>query len=246
MEEYKKFLTIASADADSRCNYKAYSFMCAAQEIANNHATSLGFGYNQFIERNIAWVLSRMKVRFIRSPKWLDDVSLTTWHKGISGLFSLRDFEVRSAKDESVLIAATSSWLIINLETRRMLRTDHAVAQESYISSVVRKNAIDCECEKLISPIDLKGCGTHTVQYSDIDFNHHVNNAKYIEWAFDCIDPGILLSKDIDGYQINFNHEAKLGDVIDLSISSPHTDSFFVEGRRGDDNIFQTIIKLKP
>ena len=60
---------ICTCDVDIRKSYKAFSFMTQAQEIANYHASRIGFGYADLIKDNIVWVLSRMKVSYLSSPK---------------------------------------------------------------------------------------------------------------------------------------------------------------------------------
>ena len=185
------------------------------------------------IKDNIVWVLSRMKVSYLSSPKWEDEVELTTWHKGREGVFSLRDFEITPAGGGSPLVQATSSWLLIDAGTRRMLRPDHVLGEKSTSTALDRNG--------------MEQVRTHEVLYSDMDFNLHTNNAKYVEWAFDAL-PAEELSRGggIDSYQINFNHETRLGDRVDLFRAATAPGEFFVEGRCGGKTVFQTNIRLKP
>ncbi len=243
MDKFQKKFIIESAEADSKKNYKIYSFLCATQEIANNHATSLNFGYNQLINDNCAWVLSRLKAQYITSPKWQEEVNMSTWHKGVNGIFSIRDFVITN--QSGTLIKCTSSWLILNLESRKIQRIDRFLGDLT-TSSSVKESAIECPCEKLTPPSDMRFVRKKEVLYSDIDFNLHVNNAKYMEWALDCIDAKIMIEQDTSEFQINFNHEAKIGDIIDLYIGKVSENDFFIEGKNDNNNIFQTIIKLKP
>ncbi len=244
MNSLKKNFIVDTTEVDPKQNYKAYSFLSSTQEAASNHANTLGFGYNQLIKENYAWVLSRQRVVFQRVPKWQEKVSMTTWHKGMNGIFAIRDFILES-EEGSPLILSTSSWLIINLETRRMQRTENIFGVLAN-DSINRRDAIPQTCEKLISPKNLEFCRKHTVLYSDLDMNLHTNNAKYLEWALDCIPAEILLNREIAEFQINFSHETRINDNIDLYLSSPSDNSFFVEGKNGETLIFQIIIKLKP
>lgn len=236
--------TISSSDVDTGKNYKPFSFMCDAQEAANIHATEIHFGYDDLIRKNCAWVLSRIRVKYLKSPKWGDNVSLTTWHKGRDGIFYLRDFEMKDAAGAS-LILSTSSWLILNLESRKMIRANH-ILPDGCFSDVYGGDAIAEHCDRLTAPEDLKFSMEKEIRYSDIDFNGHANNAKYIEWAFDCINPELLFKSEIDEYQINFTHEARLGDTVGLYLAYIETNSIFIEGTVNNTTIFQTIIKLKP
>ena len=84
--------TIPCYQTDSKWRLKPASFMDLAQEAANTHAATLGFGYDDLIQSRTAWVLSRVNIHFLKSPLWRDEVTLTTWHKGLERLFFLRDF----------------------------------------------------------------------------------------------------------------------------------------------------------
>ena len=74
--------TLRTSDVDIRKNYKAFAFMSMAQEMANRHASRIGFGYDDLIRDNISWVVSRMRVKYLEAPKWEDEIQFSTWHKG--------------------------------------------------------------------------------------------------------------------------------------------------------------------
>lgn len=236
---------IRTADVDIRKSYKAFSFMCQAQEIANYHASEIGFGYRDLIKDNVVWVLSRMHVRFIQAPKWEDEVALTTWHKGRDGVFSLRDFELTSADGDMLLARSTSSWLLIDTGSRRMLRPDHILGDKSTTTALDRDSIAE-HCGKLISPKDMDLVHTRKVLYSDVDFNGHTNNAKYVEWAFDAMDPKELDTLSLDEYQINFNHETRLGDTVEIYRAPTGGRAWFLEGRSEGKSVFQMTVRLKP
>jgi acyl-ACP thioesterase len=95
--------------------------MNLAQEAAGQHAVHLGFGYDDLIKSNTAWILSRVHIEFVDTPKWKEDVVLKTWHKGLNRLFYLRDFIMTDSEGRE-RVKATTSWLVLNLETRRLVR----------------------------------------------------------------------------------------------------------------------------
>ena len=225
---------IRTSDVDIRKNYKAFAFMSMAQEMANRHASRIGFGYDDLIRDNISWVVSRMRVKYLEAPK------------GPDGVFSLRDFEVADEEGKRTLIQATSSWLLIDTATRRMLRPDHVLGEKSPATALDR-DAIAEHCGKLVTPKEgMELIRTHEVLYSDADFNAHTNNAKYVEWAFDTLPLETVSGKDIDEFQINFNHETRPGETVDLLRGTAGPDTFFVEGRCADKTVFQCSIRLKP
>jgi len=221
--------------------------MNIAQEMANRDAARLGFGYDRLLELNTIWVLSRMEVRFLRAPVWREIVELDTWHKGEDGIFSLRDFLIRDENGTEDLLAATSSWLIINLKTRRIQRPQ-LLFSDTTLSQKKERHAIETPCGKIEEPDPelIQPAGQKTVSYSDIDFNGHVNNAKYIEWAMDHLYPAQVASRKVDRFRINFNIEAHLSDHIEMMAAQTDPLTNYVEGMKEGKSIFRAEISFKP
>ena len=107
---YQLVKSLDCSEVDVMQRIRPAAFMEIAQEIAYLAASAMGFGYNQLIGSRQAWVLSRMTFRILDAPRWRDEVTVTTWHKGTAGPFSLRDFIVSDAAGKP-LILSTSSWV---------------------------------------------------------------------------------------------------------------------------------------
>ena len=110
------------------------------------------------------------------------------------------------------------------------------------------RSAIKTPCAKIEVPDRdlLRPAGQKTVNYSDIDFNGHVNNAKYIEWALDYLDPSLVSSRKVDCFRINFNNEGLLSDRIDMITAVTNSLTYYVEGVNKGKNIFRAEISFKP
>ncbi|MGM9736449.1 MAG: acyl-[acyl-carrier-protein] thioesterase [Candidatus Cryptobacteroides sp.] len=231
MKRYEQEIIIPCYCTDASWRLKPVSFMNYAQEAANRHATAIGFGYDDLIASRTAWVLSRMHIIFYKAPLWRDAVTFYTWHKGSERLFFLRDFLMRG-KDAEPLVAATTSWLVLNLDTRRLVR-DPGLVDESTVCS---DNAIETPCDKVQIPKDLQPefAMEHIVAYSDVDMNGHTNNAMYVEWAMNVIDYECAVSRPVRELKINFNHETRPADHVELYKASCEDEAglhWFVEGR---------------
>lgn len=250
LTEEKKFrqpLTIPCYAADKDFSLRPTAFMDYAQEIAYLAASRLGFGYEAVTEHHTAWVLSRMSIDFINPPKWRDNVSLDTWHKGTDGLFFLRDFEVKD-KDENVLIAATSSWLIIDMQTRRLVRSDEMQKVLTFDVQCTA-DALPEPAPKLSMPKDVEKeiLSPHVVLPSDMDFNGHTNNVRYAAWSIDCIPAEILASRPIRHLNISFTKETTLSEPVSLTracVEEGETLRYIIEGTVGGKQAFITEIVL--
>ena len=238
MLKYTDKYTIPCYDTDASWRLKPTSFMNLAQEAAGRHAVYLGFGYDDLIKTNTAWILSRVHVEFVDTPKWREEITLNTWHKGLNRLFFLRDFLITDNEGRT-RVKATTSWLVLNLETRRLVRDPNLMEE----GTVCTENVIDTPADKVQMPKDVEAelVRRRTVSYSDIDTNGHTNNAMYMQWSMNSVGYEITSARPVKEFTINFNHETKAGDVVDIYRASVEKEDglhVFVEGKLGDVSSF--------
>lgn len=238
MNKYNQKFVIPCYFTDASWRLKPASFMDMAQEAATCHAQILGFGYDDLIASRTAWILSRLHVEFVDTPRWRENISLTTWHKGLSRLFFLRDF-ILTDDAGNVRVKATSSWLVLNLDTRRLVR-DPKLMDEGTTCS---EDVLDAPADKVQMPkgADLELVMEHVVSYSDVDINDHTNNAMYMHWAMDAVDYQTASSRAVKSMTINFNHETKQGDRVAIYrfVSEDETGlHVYIEGKVGDTSAF--------
>ena len=225
-------------ETDAAWRLKPASFMNMAQEAAGCHAVELGFGSDDRIAKNTAWILSRVRVDFLDTPLWREDMTLTTWHKGLNRLFFLRDFIMTDSEGRE-RVKATTSWLVMNLETRRLVRDPNLMED----GTICTENAIETPADKVQMPKDKEPMFVmnHLVSYSDVDTNGHTNNAMYMHWAMDAVDYEISSQRPVKSFTINFNHETKPGDLVAISkvvVEQEDGRHVFVEGKVDDTSAF--------
>ena len=238
MIRFVQNLVIPCYDTDAAWRLKPSAFMNLAQEAAGQHAVYLGFGYDDLIVSNTAWILSRLNIKFLDTPLWRDEITLTTWHKGLNRLFYIRDF-VLTDKDGKERVKATTSWLVMNLENRRLVRDPKLVDMDG----ICTDDAIETPADKVQMPKDIEAeyVMDHRVSYSDVDTNGHTNNAMYMQWAMDTVEYEIASTRPVKEVTINFNHETKADDIVSLYRTSVEKEDglhVFVEGRLGDVSAF--------
>ena len=228
--------TIPCYGTDVAHYLKPGAFMDLAQELANVSADSLGFGFDDLQRYGVAWILSRMHIEFPDMPRWRDRVELQTWHKGFEGPFYVRDFRMLGA-DGRPAVLATSSWLILDMATRRLLRREHLEGKLP-LDTECPESAIEAPCGKVVMPAaGLEQRAEYRVAYSDVDFVGHANNARYVVWAMDCLDFEEVSTRRVRSLRINFNKEVCAGETVEL-FRAPVEGGWAVEGRVGDRSSF--------
>ena len=156
------------------------------QEAASLNAETLAFSKSDFeaAGENISWVLTRLKVRIARFPKWEEKVSILTFPRGGRRIVAYRDFVLTGA-DGVELGRATSEWMLIDLASRKIVAIPdgvfaaaNTVREPVFGEEPFAKLRWDCKAE---SPDAL----AFRARRGDIDLNGHVNNVHYVEWLME-------------------------------------------------------------
>lgn len=172
---------VHSYEVDRHQKLSIRALMSLFQELANQHADLLGFGYKDLNTIKQAWVLSRMRIEIKRRPIWNEEISLKTWTAGMIGLFGTRYFNFSDRNEQ--LIAASSDWLVIDIEKRKPIRKSNDDFQD-FLHSEKSTTKPPGKLPQLKSPELL---ATKKVEILDIDMNGHVNNIHYLAWVLDAI-----------------------------------------------------------
>lgn len=238
-EIYSKNHTIACYEADANQLMRPTAMLDMMQEAANINATALGFGYDELINSNTAWVLSRIHVKFEKLPLWRQEVNLKTWHKGVAKLFYLRDF-ILSDTEGNTMIKATTSWLIIDMNTRRLVRNSDLATSPDKCN---KEDAIAEPADKVVVPVDIEPelVRKHPVTWSEIDTNGHVNNVKYAVWALDAVKPEDIKEKPLKELLINYDAEVMPGDTVKIYRTMQETEDghvYYITGKVDDKQNF--------
>ncbi len=171
------------------------------QDIAWEHANILGFGFDKLKKEQQFWVLSRLLVKIDRRPVWGENFTLETWSRGTDGFYGYRDFNFAD-ETGNIVIQATSSWLVINAETKRIVRLTDFNDFPTYEESVFGENAGKVNSPKSNSELEFT-----PVRFNEIDINQHFNTGRYIERIIDSYDFEFHEKNDLIEFEINFLKE---------------------------------------
>jgi medium-chain acyl-[acyl-carrier-protein] hydrolase len=205
---YKKPFLVRSVDIDGSGHIQPVVFIEYLLDAAGEHAASGGLAVTDMFRKGVTWVLSRFHIEVLRYPAWGRTVTIETWPSGRQPLFAVRDYTV--SDDKGPLAAATSSWLIVDLNTRRPVRT--AAHLEGF--PLLEKRAIDDPFASLPAPQREDDVKEFPVFHSDIDLNKHVTASVYIHRALETVPEAILFKLRPTSIEVNFRGEAFYGDRL--------------------------------
>lgn len=217
--------------ADRLTMSAAYNF---CQEVAGNHAASLGVGAEFMAANGIAWILSRMSAELESRPKAGSRIVVRTWPRGTERLFAIREYEL-FGDDGARIGRGRSAWLIVDTATFRPRRP------EALAAGLPVNAGMDAMPDGAGPVAAVEGLGSayeRRVAYSDLDYNGHVNNSRYVQWIQDALEPDELSSARAMRLDVNYLAELRPGQSAALFTGEVQpgtgwTRAAMVEGRLG-------------
>lgn len=188
------------------CNY--------LQEAAGDHAIELGFGILELQTRGLSWMIARLHLKLARDVPWGDVVTLVTWPSGLKGrLVALRDFRILDARGAEVG-EAVSEWLTVDLAAQRIVRP--AAAFQAVVPPDVARVPLAASDGggKFAGLAKVDATARILVRRADHDFNDHVNNVHYVEWALEAL-PAAFRARPVRELDIVFRQAAHAGDELE-------------------------------
>ena len=171
------------------------------QEIAWQHAEKLGFGFDKLKQNQQFWVLSRLLVKITRRPEWGETFILETWPVGSDGFLAHRDVNFLDKNGDS-LIKATTSWLILDLKTKRIVRFSDYENFPTHHERVFNDLAGKVKPPKSKEPMVFT-----PALFNEIDINQHFNSGRYLERIIDSYDFDFHKKHELVEFEVNFAKE---------------------------------------
>lgn len=200
-------------------------------DTATGHANAIGIGFDRMISYGISWVLSRLTID-VKSPLVVNHAyRIDTWIENLNRMFSERNFEIIDVETGEAIAWAHSTWMAINMETRRP--SDLTMLTEMKDSINGRPYPFD-KGGKLLPLSEVSVEKGYRFAVSDIDVNRHVTTRRYIDlivdqWSLDQFD-----SNRVARFEIAFKREARY-EELSRTVSAPH---------EGSPEVFDVMIEV--
>lgn len=226
--KFEAKFTVNSHQCDANEIARPTAVMTYLQEAANLQLRTLGPTDREMRESGQAFVLSRIGIHFYEPLYAYHTYTMQTWACDSHGYSFLRCH--RLLDGDRVLVEALSVWALLDLNTRRPLRTTeyHPNFDTDPILTFDLPTRIRILSERM------KPVGEHTVRASETDINRHMNNTIYADMLCNYID---LTGRRVEQLCINYFNEAPLGENLKVCLEEAGRDLFRFRTLREDGKI---------
>lgn len=240
---YQEENVVKVYQCDVNNRMKISAAMQQMQQAASEQLERLGLPYEKLLEEEMVFLLSKICIKVHRMPVLGEHVLTGTAPVRTQGARFVREFVI-DAPGGDRLLSAVSLWLLLNPNTRKVLRPQSFPYALPFRNSVVEKVIGNVTLPK---PADgEEGLRTEmAVRYSHIDCNHHVNNSVYGDFVCDALPYGELVEKGLDTLVISFLSEARWGETLALTTLGLSAGSYHISGVKEDRPCFEAFVQLR-
>lgn len=180
--------------------------------VSDAHSISLGLDRATVDATGGAWVVVGYDGNFAsEQPTFGDQVIIGTRALAYNRFFALREFWLCDQRHQHEYVRLRALFVMMNLAKRRLMRIPDQLI-------VPFDSPLEKRSPRLTTPAKLGAdfaSQTYRVRYFDIDINHHVNNARYLDWVLDPLGADFLRRYQPQSLAIKYGEEVKEGAVVE-------------------------------
>ncbi len=216
---------ISTQHIDFQKNVTLSSLFHLIMKTAGRDADNNGFGLLKLqSEAEYTWVLSRFVIDLERFPQEEEFITIETWIEDVQAMFTTRNFRMTNG-DGKLVGYASSSWAIIDINTRRSVMLDSIPSMNGFILPETTPIGVPTR----IPNVDGDVANDFKVKYSHIDVNGHASSPYYIQWIADCFPLDFYRSNRLKRFEINFMKEITFGEKGEVSREMKNDNDFYFQ-----------------
>ena len=203
-----------------------------AENAGSHHSSKVNDDVIQGSQQGIAWVLAEWVVEIAKRPLSGEHLHIRTWIRsaGMSATTVVRDVVMQDA-DGHELIRLCPKFVLFDLTTHRPVRISTELLQ-SYQPEDMECMALDNT--RLREPAAYETEKNIQLRRTDMDFNGHLHNARYISLALEALPQQIYNANQIKGFRIVYRAPLTVEDTVTIRCHTEGNTSVVCFYRQGD------------
>ena len=207
---YQKQFQITDLHLDCFQRIKPSVLLYFAQEVATDHAAQLGTDWETLAQKHLFWAVIRHKVQITRLPQSGETITVETWPLPATRVAYPRATIAFDAQGKE-LFRTMALWVLMDTQTRSMILPGKSGVD---VPGIVR--GLEADTPGSIVPKVLANAVSHTVSYTLLDRNGHMNNTRYLDWVDDLLPADFHRGHTTREFIICYHNEALEGQQLAL------------------------------
>lgn len=202
---------ISDFDRYGRLSYTALLHLL--ENIGSRHSDHVNDNILDGSGSGIAWILTDWRLHIERLPDDNGELLLKTWGRGKApSSIVYRDFTVQNSDGETI-VAADSKFALLDLANGKLTK----ISRELFDSYGPEEETVfDSPIPRLREPAEFEGSSIVSLRRSDIDFNGHMHNSRYLDIALEVLPAELCGSGFFGDIHIVYRRPVKEGSEVAL------------------------------
>ena len=220
--------TVSDLQCDRYGRLKPSAILWFVQEIAGRHCVLLGTDWDTLAKKNMFWAVIRHRVQVSRLPQKGETIRIETWPMPTTRVAYPRNV-VALDEQGNELFRTLSLWVLMDLTTRAMVLPGKSGVEVQGIQM-----GGELPVPASLAPVQLHQCQNRQVCFTDLDINGHMNNCRYLDWAYDLLPSDFHERHIIRDFTLGYLSEARGADLLHLHYDIAEDGAFLLEIQRQD------------
>lgn len=208
---YQFKTVISNNDVDFNFDLKVTAIFRYFQDAALIATQDCGSDSMSLAKRNIDWVITRMDVEILRLPKCNEEITVITYPGKDLMMLYPRHFIVLDSSNR-MIIRASSIWALIDATDRKVISSRNVINK---LPSEEMSEELPLP-QKINMPKDKAFVEQRKIHFSDMDFNSHMNNVRYVEILMDVHDYEYYKNHRPSFISLNYIKEIKEKETVSV------------------------------
>ena len=195
---YKEIYQPRISDYDRNGKLYYESILQILETAGSHHSDTVGDSVIEGSQSGISWILTEWRVQVLRRTDSKEKLQITTWVRGKAPASAVyRDFLLTDENGTEV-IRAEAKFALFDLATSRLTR----ISEELLGSYQPEDKTVFEDAQRLRAPSEYVSGTELKLRRSDIDFNGHVHNTRYVDLAMEALPNEIFAGDDFKDIHI--------------------------------------------
>lgn len=206
-EEYKTVIEDFGKDG----KLTSFGVLRIFENLGNRHSDLAGDSVFKYDGTTNAWVLTEWKIEVKEFPLYSDKIRVETWTEQLqSPLVAIRDYALY--RNNELCIKGTARWVLFDIKAQRLCKIEKDLLEkyQPENKSVFEESKLD----KIQIPESFILEKKIEVRKRDFDFNNHVHNLTYLDYALETLPDNVYESQNFSKFRITYKTAIKNGDKI--------------------------------
>lgn len=188
-------------DFDKNKKMELLAILKLLENAGNKHSDIANANIMDSTTNGRAWVLTDWYLELDEYPSYDDKIQFVTWAETLNSIFTIcRDFNV--IVNDKIIGKATSRWAILDTKTLRPVKVEQSVMDKHEPED---KKAFEyVKLPKIELPETFQIEKDIHIRRSDIDYNNHVHNLVYLDYALDTLPQELYENRNFKHLHITY------------------------------------------